>query len=87
MMARPEPTIVVENEQSNGDVWQVLPAEQIYVITYKGQPIDIRVVNHGLGIMKFKYKRTSYTQLGTVVSQVRRYNSKFNTTDFDYITV
>ena len=86
-MARPEPTIVVENEQSNGDIWQILPAEQIYIITYKGRPIDIRVVNHGLGMMKFKYKRTSYTQLGTVIAQVRKYNSKFNTEDFDYITI
>jgi hypothetical protein len=86
-MARPEPTIIAEQEQDNNDVWQILEAEQTYVITYKGQPVDIRVVNHGLGINRFKYKRTSYNQLGTVLAQVRRYNSKFNTTDFDYITV
>jgi hypothetical protein len=86
-MARPDPTIILEQEQDNNDVWQILEAEQTYVITYKGQPVDIRVVNHGLGISRFKYKRTSYNQLGTVLAQVRRYNSKFNTTDFDYITV
>ena len=86
-MARPDPTIILEQEQDNNDVWQILQADQTYVITYKGQPIDIRVVNHGLGITKFKYKRTSYNQIGTVVAQVRRYNSKFNTEDFDYITV
>lgn len=86
-MARPEPKIIHRSEQLNGDEWQILPAERIYVITYQGRAIDIRVVNHGLGIMKFKYKRTSYTQLGTVIAQVRKYNSKFNTQDFDYITV
>ncbi len=86
-MARPDPTIILEQEQDNDDVWQILEAEQTYVITYKGQPVDIRVVNYGLGINRFKYKRTSYNQLGTVLAQVRRYNSKFNTTDFDYITV
>lgn len=86
-MARPEPKIVAEQEQDTGDVWQILQADQTYVITYKGEPVDIRVVNHGLGVSKFKYKRTSYNQLGTVVAQVKRYNEKFNTDEFDYITV
>jgi len=86
-MSRPGPNILLEQEQDNSDVWQILQADQTYVITYKGQPVDIRVVNHGLGVSKFKYKRTSYNQLGTVVAQVKRYNSKFNTEDFDYIIV
>lgn len=83
-MARPNPKIVAEQEQDTGDVWQVLEAEQTYVITYKGRPIDLRVVSHGLGVSKFKYKRTSYSQLGTAIAQVRRYNEKFNCTDFSY---
>lgn len=86
-MARPEPKIVVEQEQDDGQVWQILEAEKTYVITYKGQPFDLRVVSLGLGVTKFKYKRTSYSNIGTAIAQVRRYNSKFNTNDFDYITV
>jgi hypothetical protein len=86
-MARPDPIIILEQAQDNSDVWQILQADQTFVITYKGQPIDIRVVNQGLGVMKFKYKRTSYNQIGTVIAQVRRYNRMFNTTDFDYIMV
>lgn len=86
-MARPNPTIILEQEQDNSDVWQILQADQTYVITYRGQPVDIRVVSHSLSVNKFKYKRTSYNQLGTVLAQVKRYNSKFNTEDFDYIIV
>jgi hypothetical protein len=86
-MARPEPKILIEQEQEDSTVWQAIGCDRTYVITYKGQPIDIRVVNHGLGITKFKYKRTSYNQIGTAIAQVRRYNKMFNTTDFDYITV
>jgi len=86
-MARPEPKIVAEQEQDSGDVWQILEAEKTYVITYQGQPFDLRVVSHGLGVSKFKYKRTSYSQIGTCQAQVKRYNSKFNTNDFDYKTV
>jgi hypothetical protein len=86
-MARPEPKILVEHAQANTDIWQILEAQQTYVLTYRGQPFDLRVVNHGLGVMKFKYKRTTYTQLGTALAQIRRYNKNFNTSDFDYITV
>lgn len=86
-MARPTPKIIAEQEQDSGDVWQILEAERTYVITYRGQPFDLRVVYHGLGVTKFKYKRTSYSQLGTAVAQVRRYNEKFNTEDFNYIAV
>ena len=86
-MARKEPQIIIEHELDTGDVWQVLETKATYVITYKGQPVNIRVVLPGLGHTKFKYKRTSYSELGTVIAQVRRYNKNFNTTDFDYITV
>ena len=86
-MSRPTPKILLEQAQDNMDVWQILQADQTYVITYRGQPIDIRVVSHSLSVNKFKYKRTSYTQLGTCIAQVRRYNKMFNTTDFDYIMV
>lgn len=86
-MARKEPKIIIEQEQDSGDVWQVLETSATYVITYKGQPVNIRVVIPSLGHTKFKYKRASYTELGTAVAQVRRYNKNFNTTDFDYIKV
>lgn len=86
-MARPEPKILIEQEQDNGNIWQAIACLQTYVITYQGRPIDIRVVNHGLGVTKFKYKRTSYNQLGTAIAQVRRYNKMFNTEDFSYIQV
>ena len=86
-MSRPEPKILVEQEQDDSTVWQAIGCLQTYVITYKGQPIDIRVVQPELGYVKFKYKRTSYNQIGTARAQVRRYNKMFNTTDFDYIIV
>lgn len=86
-MARPKPNILIEQEQDDGNIWQILQAEKTYVITYKGQPFDLRVIHHGLGVDKFKYKRTSYNQLGTAEAQVRRFNAKFKCNDFDYTTV
>tara|TARA_R110002126_G_scaffold167364_1_gene315816 strand:+ start:259 stop:519 length:261 start_codon:yes stop_codon:yes gene_type:complete len=86
-MARPEPKVIAEQPQLDGTVWQLLQTEKTYVITYQGQPFDLRVFGHSLGGSKFKYKRTSYSQLGTAQAQVRRFNTKFNTLDFGYITV
>jgi len=86
-MARPEPKIIVEQEVDNGDVWQVLETTATYIITYRGRPVNIRVIIPGLGHTKFKYKRASYSEEGTAIAQVRRYNRNFNTTDFDYIIV
>jgi len=86
-MARPKPEIILSQEQANGDVWQILEAEDTYVITYKGKGVAVRVEKLNLNTTSYSYKRMSYSELGTVISQVRRYNKMFNTKDFDYIKV
>jgi hypothetical protein len=86
-MARPEPRVMLEAEQDDLSTWQVLEGDQTFLITYKGQPVSIRVLTPSLGEDRKKYKRLSYTELGTCVGQIKRLNAKFNTTDFDYIRV
>ena len=86
-MSRPEPTVILEQEQLDGYIWQVLEGDETYLITYKGRPVSIRVLKPSLGDDRRSYKRMSYTELGTAMAQVRRYNTNFNTTDFDYIKV
>lgn len=86
-MARPKPEIIKSQEQHNGDVWQILEAEDTYVITYKGKCVSVRVEKLNMNTTSYSYKRMSYSELGTVLSQVRRYNKMFNCKDFDYIKV
>lgn len=86
-MARPEPTVLLEQEDDKQNTWQVLEGFETFLITYKGRPVSIRVLTATLGEDRKKYKRMSYTELGTCLGQVRRFNEKFNTTDFDYIRV
>jgi len=86
-MARPQPRILLEQEQEDSTVWQVLEGDETFLITYKGRPASIRVLSPGLGEDRKKYRRMSYTELGTCVGQIKRLNAKFNTTDFDYIRV
>jgi len=86
-MARPQPKIILEQEQDDLSTWQVLEGLETFLITYQGQPVSIRVLTASLGDERKKYKRMSYTELGTCVGQIKRLNKKFNTTDFDYIRV
>lgn len=86
-MARPQPRVLLEQDQDDMSTWQVLEGDQTYLITYKGNPVSIRVIAPSLGLDRKKYKRMSYTELGTCVGQIKRLNAKFNTTDFGYIKV
>ena len=86
-MSRPQPRIMLEAEDDKLNTWQVLEGDQTFLITYQGQPVSIRVLTASVGEDRKKYKRMSYTELGTCVGQVKRFNEKFNTTDFDYIRV
>jgi len=86
-MSRPEPTIKHQIELDNGDLYQLLTAPATYVITYKNEPVSIRVEHTSLSGNKYKYRRSSYTELGTAIAQVKRYNKMFNCTDFGYKTV
>jgi len=86
-MTRPAPIIKHQIELANGDLWQLLHAPATYVITYKNEPVGIRIEHPSLSGNKYKYKRTSYTELGTCIAQVKRFNELFNCTDFDYIAV
>jgi hypothetical protein len=86
-MTRPAPTVLLEQEDELGNYWQILEGEETYLVTYKGQPVSVRVLSPNLGFDRKAYKRMSYTELGTCMAQVRRYNQKFNTKDFAYIRV
>jgi len=84
-MARPEPEIILENKLDNGQIWQLLDSEEVYVILYKNKPVNIRVLRPSLSIDNKSYKRMSYTEEGTAIAQCRRYNEKFNCADFHYV--
>lgn len=86
-MSRPEPTVIHEVELGTGARWQILAADAYYVITYRGQPINLRVVNYTLTGPEFKYKKLTYTNLGNALAQVRTLNHRFDCEDFDVLQV
>ena len=85
MTGRPGPTVILEQEQLDGQVWQILKGDEMYVILYKNKPVSIKVVRPSLSLENKSYKRMSYTELGTAIAQCKRYNEKFNCNDFNYV--
>ena len=83
-MARPGPTILLTTELEDGSIWDILQATTNYVITYKDQPCSIRQHVHTINTQGFKYQKLSYTNLGSVIAQVRRLNLRFKCLDFNY---
>lgn len=86
-MSRPAPEIINEVELGNGAIWQVLAAENYYVITYKNRPINLRVVSYSLDGPVIKYKKLTYANLGNALAQVRTLNHRFKCKDFDVVQV
>lgn len=84
-MSRPKPTILHSESFGDGTTWDILKSDSYYVITYKGQPFGLRLSSpiHP----EFKYKKLTYTNLGSALSQIRRLNHKFKCEDFDVMEV
>jgi len=81
-MARTAPTILLGQEQENGELWEVTECATNYVILYKEKLCGIRV--SGMFRPAFKYKKLSYPTEGSARRQVKLLNEKFNTLDFSY---
>ena len=45
-MARPKPTIILENVNKQYKAEQVLNADAIYAAFYQGKPINLRTLSH-----------------------------------------
>lgn len=86
-MARPAPDVINEVTLGTGSTWQILRAEAYYVITYKGEPINLRVVGYSIDGPYYKYKKLTYTNLGNAQAQARTLNHRFKCQDFDVLAV
>ena len=82
-MARPKPTIILENvNPKNYKAEQVLNAEAIYAVFYKGKPINLRTLSHLVSYPGPKYKKVSFSNSGHAFNLAERMNKMFKVTDF-----
>jgi hypothetical protein len=85
-MARPKPEILDRIQTRDGVDWYILKAATTYVITYRGEPINLKSVGATVS-QHIKYKKMAYANRGNCLAQVRRLNDIFMTEDFAYITL
>jgi hypothetical protein len=83
-MSRPKPTILLSHTNSSTyKSEQVLEAEAIYAVFYKGKPINMRSLNSLIDYPGPKYKKCSFSNSGHAFNLAERLNKMFKTSDFE----
>lgn len=81
-MARPKPEILLEYVNKQYKAEQILDADAIYAVFYKGKPINLRTLSHLISYPGPKYKKVSFSNSGHAFNLADRLNKMFNTTEF-----
>jgi hypothetical protein len=82
-MSRPKPTIILESiNKQNFKSEQILEADAIYSVFYKGSPINLRTLNTLVSYPGPKYKKVSFSNKGHAINLAERLNKIFKTSDF-----
>ena len=83
-MSRPKPNVLLEiTNKKTYKTEQVLEAEAIWAVFYKGQPVNLKntsIVGHHLGP---KYRKVSFSNSGHAINLAEKLNKLFNCTDFE----
>lgn len=83
-MSRPKPNILLSfTNSATYKSEQVLEAEAIFAVFYKGKPINMRSMSSLIDYPGPKYKKTSFSNSGHAFNLAERLNKMFKTTDFE----
>ena len=86
IMSRPKPKVLLE--QTNKKTYkteQVLEADAIWAVFYKGQPINLKSFNSLTGYPGPKYKKVSFSNQGHALNLSKKLNQMFNCEDFQVV--
>lgn len=84
-MARPKPTIILDQVDKSYNSEQILKAEAIYAVYYDSEPINLRTLNTLVNYPGPKYKKVSFSNSGHAFNLSDRLNKKFNTDLFSVV--
>lgn len=82
-MSRPKPVVLaelVDKKTYKSD--QILEAEAIWAVFYKGKPFNLKSQNSLGGFSGSKYKKVSFSNPGHAHNLAKKLNAQFNTSDF-----
>jgi hypothetical protein len=83
-MSRPKPNILLELiDKKSFKSDQVLEAEAIWAVFYKGQPFNLKSQNSLGAYSGSKYKKVSFSNPGHALNLAKKLNAMFNSEDFE----
>lgn len=85
-MARPAPRILLETvDKTSYKTVQILEAESIWAIFYKGKPCNIKISNKVSNHPPPKYVKCSFSNSGHAINLCKRLNKEHNCNDFQVV--
>ena len=82
-MSRPKPKVLLEtSNKKNFKIDQVLDAEAIWAVFYKGKPINLKTTSLLADQPGPKYKKVSFSNAGHAFNLAEKLNKLYNTNDF-----
>ena len=84
-MARPKPTIILDQVDKSYNSEQILKAEAIFAVYYESKPINLRTLNTLVNYPGPKYKKVSFSNGGHAFNLADRLNKNFNTDLFSLV--
>lgn len=82
-MSRPKPSVILEH--TNNKTYkseQILYAEAIWAVFYKGKPFNLKSINALTNYPGPKYKKVSFSNPGHAHNLAKKLNSMFKCNDF-----
>lgn len=86
-MSRPKPRVLLEyTNKKNYKTEQILEAEAIWAVFYKGEPFNLKSSN-SVNYPGPKYKKVSFSNPGHAINLAKKLNTMFNSKDFQVVVL
>lgn len=85
-MSRPKPTVILEYvNKKNYKMEQVLEAEAIWAVFFKGKPFNLKSSSVVSNYPGPKYKKTAFSNPGHAHNLAKKLNQMFKSNDFKVV--
>jgi len=83
-MSRPKPQVILEHvDKKTYKSEQVLKAEAIWAVFYRGEPFNLKSANMLTNYPGPKYKKVSFSNPGHAINLAKKLNDLFSCEDFE----